>query len=390
MSVLGTNGDVKCVIGLMSGTSMDGVDAAMIYTDGVRITRIGPSLTLPYTDDVRARIKDGLQLASGCSQGGTVPAQILDLERELTDWHGHAIEELLAVTGQKASTVDLVGFHGQTLTHQPEGGWTWQIGDGGRLAGFTGIPVVNDFRTADVKAGGEGAPLVSLYHAALLERERRHETVAILNIGGVANVSWISFAPNEDSKAAVPEFMAFDTGPGNAMLDDWAMIHIGKPVDKDGNLAARGISHEDMVMGMMASPYFDEKPPKTLDRDDFTIQSVRGLSAEDGAATLTDFMVETIVSAQSHFPKPPEAWYICGGGRHNPTIMRRLRRRLPVLVDPVEVLGWRGDALEAEAFAFLAVRSARGLPLSLPGTTGCKTPTTGGVLHRPTRSPFRG
>jgi anhydro-N-acetylmuramic acid kinase len=386
MSVLGTNGDVKCVIGLMSGTSMDGVDAAMIYTDGVRITRVGPSLTLAYPDDVRARIKEGLKIASGCHEGGPVPAAIKDLERELTDWHGNAIEELLAVTGQKASAVDLVGFHGQTLTHRPDRGWTWQIGDGGRLAGYTGIPVVNDFRTADVKAGGEGAPLVSLYHAALLERERRHETVAILNIGGVANVSWISFAGDGGD----PEFVAFDTGPGNAMLDDWAMIHTGKPMDEDGNLAARGISHEEMVVGMMASPYFDERPPKTLDRDDFTIQSVRGLSAEDGAATLTDFVIETIVSAQSHFPKPPEAWYICGGGRLNPTMMRRLRRRLPVLVDPVEVLGWRGDALEAEAFAFLAVRSVRGLPLSLPGTTGCKAPTTGGVLHTPMRQPFRG
>jgi len=179
--------------------------------------------------------------------------------------------------------------------------------------------------------------------------------------------------------------MAFDTGPGNAMLDDWAEIHTGEPIDKDGNLAARGISHEEVVMGLMASPYFDEKPPKTLDRDDFNIQAVRGLSAEDGAATLTNFVIESVVSAQSHFPAPPEAWYVAGGGRHNPTMMRRLRRRMPVLVDPVEVLGWRGDSLEAEAFGFLAVRSQRGLPLSLPGTTGCDAPTVGGVLHQPRR-----
>jgi len=385
MSVLGETGDVKCVIGLMSGTSMDGVDVAMIYTDGVRIERIGPSLTVAYPDDVRERIRSGLDIAAGCVEGSDVPAVIKDLERELTDWHGHAIEEVLSVTGQKADDVDLVGFHGQTLTHRPDRGWTWQIGDGGRLAGYTGIPVVNDFRTADVKAGGEGAPLVPLYHAALLLRERRHETVAILNIGGVANVSWVSFAGESD----VPQLVSFDTGPGNAMLDDWAKIHTGQACDMDGSLAARGISHEEVVLGLMATPYFDETPPKTLDRNDFSIQSVRGLSPEDGAATLTDFIVESVVSAQSHFPAPPEAWYVCGGGRLNPTLMRRLRRRMPVLVDPVEVLGWRGDVLEAEAFAFLAVRSVRGLPLSLPGTTGCNAPTTGGTLHKPTRALFR-
>lgn len=365
---------------------MDGVDAALIYTDGVSISRIGPSLTVSYSAEVRERIRTGLDMASSFVPGSPMPAEIKDLERELTDWHAHAVEELLAVTGQRPKDVDLIGFHGQTLTHRPDRGWTWQIGDGGRLAGHTGIPVVNDFRTADVEAGGEGAPLAPLYHAALLKRDRRHKTVAILNVGGVANVTWISFAEDEEN----PAIVAFDTGPGNAMLDDWAQIHTGEPVDTDGVLAARGISHEEVVMGLMATPYFDEKPPKTLDRDDFNIQSVRGLSAEDGAATLTDFVVESVVAAQSHFPLPPEAWYVCGGGRLNPTIMRRLRRRLPVLVDPVEVLGWRGDALEAEAFAFLAARSERGLPISLPSTTGCKEPLTGGQLHKPQRRPFGG
>jgi len=386
MSVFGEAGTTKCVIGLMSGTSMDGIDAAMIYTDGVTISRLGPSLTVSYPDDVRGRIRAGLDFASSFAKGSEIPEQILELERELTDWHAHAVEELLKVTGQTAADVDLIGFHGQTLTHRPDRGWTWQIGDGGRLAGRTGIPVVNDFRTADVDAGGEGAPLVPLYHAALLKRARKHETVAVLNVGGVANVTWVSFVADPEN----PEIVAFDTGPGNAMLDDWAQIHTGKPCDTDGILAARGISHEEVVMGMVASPYFDEQPPKTLDRDDFNIQSVRGLSPEDGAATLTDFVVESVVAAQSHFPSPPSAWYICGGGRLNPTLMRRLRRRLPVLVDPVEVLGWRGDALEAEAFAFLAARSERGLPISLPSTTGCKEPTEGGELHKPQRRVFGG
>ena len=379
MSVLGDPGEIKCVIGLMSGTAMDGVDAAMIYTDGVRISRLGPSLTISFPADLRERIKEATKIAYGCASAGDAPESIRELEREITDWSAHAVDELLAVTDQKPKDIDLVGFHGQTLTHRPDRGWSWQIGDGGRLAGKLGIPVVNDFRTADVAAGGEGAPLVPLYHAALLGRERKQDTIAILNIGGVANVTWISFAKDENN----PEIVAFDTGPGNAMLDDWAQIHTGTPYDVDGNLAARGISHEQVAVGLMASPYFDETPPKTLDRDDFNIQAVRGLSPEDGAATLTDFVVESIVSAQSHFPSPPQAWYICGGGRHNPTMMRRLRRRLPTMMSPVEVLGWRGDAMEAEAFAFLAARSVRGLPISIPATTGCAEPTVGGVLHKP-------
>ncbi|MFC3050957.1 anhydro-N-acetylmuramic acid kinase [Kordiimonas pumila] len=385
MSFFGETGEIKCAIGLMSGTSMDGVDAAMIYTDGVRVERLGPSMTIPFPSDVRDRIKEGMHVAAKCGSKNDAPEVIRLLEQELTDWNAHAVEELLAITGQKKKTIDVIGFHGQTLTHRPDRGWTWQIGDGGRLAGRTGIPVVNDFRSADVAAGGEGAPLVPLYHAALLKRARKHKTIAVLNIGGVANVTWVSFANSDDE----PEVIAFDTGPGNAMLDDWAEIHTGKPCDTDGNLAARGLNHEEVVMGLMASPYFDEMPPKTLDRDDFNIQAVRGLSAEDGSATLTNFVVETIVSAQSHFPRPPEAWYICGGGRQNITLMRRLRRRLPVLLDPIETIGLRGDAIEAEAFAFLAVRSRRGLPLSIPSTTGCKEPTCGGVYHVPLMANFK-
>ncbi len=191
---------------------MDGVDAALIYTDGVRVERLGPSLTLPYTPEMREQIREGLRLATSCTNNTPVPEAIKQLEQDLTDWHGDAVEELLTVTGHKPDEVDVIGFHGQTLTHRPDRRWTWQIGDGGRLAGRTGIKVVNDFRTADVAAGGEGAPLVPLYHAALLARSRRQDVVALLNIGGVANVTWVSFKNNP----AEPEIIAFDTGPGNA------------------------------------------------------------------------------------------------------------------------------------------------------------------------------
>ncbi len=383
MVKIGDPGEIKCAIGLMSGTSMDGVDAALVYTDGVRVDRLGPSLTLPYSAEMRDALKEAIHLASASAVPVDTPAEIKLIEQELTDWHAEAVGELLSVTDQNADTVDLIGFHGQTISHRPERGWTWQIGDGGRLAGQTGIKVINDFRTADMTAGGEGAPMVPIYHAAQMAKASRQKTVAVLNLGGVANVTWLSF----EDDLADPQIIAFDTGPGNAALDDWAQLHTNDSFDKDGNLSARGISHEEVVMGMMASSYFDDPPPKTLDRDDFNTQAVRGLSAEDGAATLADFIVESIVAAQSHFPKPPEAWYVCGGGRHNMTLMRRLRRRLPVLVDPVEVLGMRGDALEAEAFAFLAVRSERGLPLSYPATTGCEKPTSGGTAHMPKRRP---
>ena len=379
MADSGNPGEVKCAIGLMSGTSMDGVDAALVFTDGVSVERLGPSLTLPYSSEMREALKEAIRIASASAVPVDTPAEIKLIEQELTDWHAEAVFELLSVTGQKAESVDLIGFHGQTITHRPDRGWTWQIGDGGRLAGQTGIKVINDFRSADMRVGGEGAPLVPIYHAAMFARSQRHKTVAILNLGGVANVTWLSF---EDS-GAEPKMLAFDTGPGNAVLDDWAQLHTNKNYDEDGNLSARGISHEEVVMGMMATSYFDDPPPKSLDRDDFNTQAVRGLSAEDGAATLADFIVESVVAAQSHFPTPPEAWYVCGGGRHNATLMRRLRRRMPVLVDPVEVLGMRGDALEAEAFAYLAVRSEKGLPISFPQTTGCSAPTTGGVAHLP-------
>ncbi len=375
MAGLAEKSDIKCAIGLMSGTSMDGVDAAIIYTDGHKVERFGATITLEYPQEVRDRIRAGLDEAYNAVSAESPSPLILALEAEITDWHIKAVKQLLQEAKLEPADVDVIGFHGQTMTHRPDKGWTWQIGDGTKLANETGIAVVNDFRTADVANGGEGAPLVPLYHAALLASSSKHETVAILNIGGVANVTWISVSDD------IPQIIAFDTGPGNAMLDDWAKIHTGNQCDIGGELAARGCAHEEVVVGLMSSPYFDEQPPKTLDRDDFNIQAIRGLNAEDGAATLTEFMVESVVAAQSHFKKPPEAWYICGGGRLNPTIMRRLRRRLPVLVDPVEVLGWRGDALEAEAFAFLAVRSVKELPLSLPETTGCSEPTCGGRLH---------
>lgn len=370
---------VLCVIGLMSGTSMDGVDAALLYTDGETIQRIGAALTIPYPQDIREGLKAAIIEASSAAAKNSPSKAILAIERQITDLHAEAVVELIGKADIAASDVDAIGFHGQTIAHRPDLGWTWQIGDASRLASATKIPVVHDFRSNDMKHGGQGAPLVPLYHAALLSRDRRHDVIAVLNIGGVANVTWASF---EDDPAN-PKIIAFDTGPGNALIDDWVEIHTGDSYDKDGLHAARGSVHQDVLMNLMASPYFDENPPKALDRDDFNGQAARGLSLEDGAATLTEFMVQSIVASQEHLPKPPEAWYVCGGGRLNKTFMRNLRRRLPVIVDPVEVVGWQGDAIEAQAFGYLAARSIKGLPLTLPTTTGVSSPTTGGTLVKP-------
>ena len=269
--------------------------------------------------------------------------------------------------------VSLIGFHGQTILHRPEQRWTWQIGDGALLARLTGIPVVNDFRSADVRAGGQGAPLVPLYHAALV-RESKSLTppIAMINIGGVANVTYVGR----------DEILAFDTGPGNAPIDDWAHRHTGKPVDEDGALARRGKVDDRVLTDMLDRDFFLRVPPKSLDRMDFNTDAVEHLSPEDGAATLSAFTAASIARAREHFPEPATTWIVMGGGRLNPKLMEELRARVNAPVLSAEDAGWRGDFIEAEAFAYLAARSRKGLPLSLPTTTGVGQPISGGKFHR--------
>ncbi|HXJ00053.1 MAG TPA: anhydro-N-acetylmuramic acid kinase, partial [Micropepsaceae bacterium] len=279
---------------------------------------------------------------------------------------------LLQQAGLKPDAIAYIGFHGQTILHRPAERRTWQIGDGAALARATGIAVVNEFRLADVAAGGQGAPFVPLYHLALTARMAR--PLVVVNIGGVANVTFIG--TNGD-------ILAFDTGPGNGPLDDWALDHTGEAVDRDGKLARAGRVNEAILGAMLRHPSFSQTPPKSLDRLDFSVDPVKGLSAEDGAATLTAFTAAAIARSREHMPEVPKAWIICGGGRHNPALMNQLRARLSGKVLTAEDAGWRGDTIEAEAFAYLAVRSVRGLPLSLPSTTGVPTPMPGGRLHRP-------
>lgn len=366
------------VLGLMSGTSLDGIDLAVIDSDGERVTGFGPALTVPHLPATRAACREASRLAAAWRPGDTVPAAITDAEARITEAHRLAVRHFLEVTGEQG--IELIGFHGQTIAHRPAERLTWQIGDAQGLADAFGLPVVGGMRLADVAAGGQGAPLVPLYHRALVLSSSLHPgaggPIAILNLGGVGNVTWI---------AGDAEPVAFDTGPGNALIDDWALRHTGIPVDRDGALAAAGRVHQDVLAALMDHPYFDLAAPKSLDRDDFTLAPVRGLSPADGAATLTAFTAASVAAARAHFPAPVERFLVTGGGRLNPTLMAMLRERLGVAVEPVETLEWRGDSLEAEAFAFLAVRSLKGLPLSVPGTTGVPRPLTGGQTFRPSR-----
>jgi anhydro-N-acetylmuramic acid kinase len=354
-------------MGLMSGTSLDGVDAALLITDGERIIEHGPAATFSYPADFRKRLRALL--------GRKPDPPWRPVIQELTDRHAGAVASLLATAGLQASAIDVIGFHGQTVWHRPERQCTLQIGDGARLAAMTGISVVDDFRSADVAAGGQGAPLAPLYHAALAGALEK--PLAVLNVGGVANLTWIGVVPPE------PNLLAFDTGPGNALIDDWVSAKTGRPFDEAGQLAANGRADDDRVSTWLRHDFFFRRPPKSLDRDDFrsALGAIRTLSTADGAATLSAFSARAVASALLLLPSPPVRLLVCGGGRHNPVLMRMIADATGAPVDPVEAVGWRGDFLEAEAFAYFAVRSLRGLPLTLPTTTGAPGPLTGGRLH---------
>jgi len=349
-------------LGLMSGTSMDGIDAAIVETDGGRVTAFGPATTTPYDDTLRDRIRAVLGDAS------PDPA----IGRGLTDAHAACIEALLSQHPKYKNKIQIVGLHGHTVLHAPAEGVTVQIGDGPRLAARLGIDVVSDFRTADVAAGGQGAPFAPLYHRALCDDI--DGPVVVLNIGGISNVTWID-GPDTDP-------VAFDTGPGNALLDDWITSTTDMPYDINGQLSSTGTVDSATLARLLDNPYFAAPPPKSLDRLDFNIDAVHGLSPEDGAATLARFTCETVVSNLRQLPISPVRILVTGGGRKNPTLMAGLSELSGVPVAPVESVGWDGDAIEAQAFGFLAVRSLRGLPLSVPSTTGVPVPTTGGRLHQ--------
>jgi anhydro-N-acetylmuramic acid kinase len=357
-------------IGVISGTSMDGIDAALIVSDGATRVEPGPAATFPYPERVAAALR--AVVADPAEAEKPQP----DLGREVTDAHVAAVEAFLTRFAVRRECVALVGMHGQTILHRPRARLTRQLCDGDRAARRLGIDVVCDFRTADMAAGGEGAPLAPVYHAAVAAKIER--PLVMLNWGGVGNVTWLG---------ADGGIIAFDTGPANALIDDFLLRRRGLSLDEDGALAASGSVDAEALAAMMSDPYFDRRPPKSLDRNHFArfAELVGGLSDADGAATLSAFTVEATAAALRHVPAPPKRWLVAGGGRRNLYLMRRLANRLQVPVEPIEAIGFDGDALEAQCFAYLGLRSRLGAPLSFPTTTGVPKPVTGGVFWPATR-----
>ena len=357
-------------LGLMSGTSLDGVDAAELVTDGVAITEFGRTAFAPYPEGKRALIRQGL---------GTWPETAPALGARI----GEAVDAGHGAIATEFPESELIGYHGQTLNHAPGQGRTYQAGDGAALARISGRPVVWDFRSADVASGGEGAPLVPVFHFALARYLGLSRPVAFLNIGGVANVTWVD--PSRDRPEDLGALVAFDTGPGNALIDDLMRERTGADRDEAGGLASRGQVDERLLDAWMGHAYFDRPAPKSLDRNAFhaCLEDVAAMADADAAATLTEFTARAVAASVRHMPQPPERWLVCGGGRLNRTLMACLARRTNVATETVEAVGLDGDMLEAQAFAYLAVRVRNGLPTSFPSTTAARLPVCGGRISFP-------
>jgi anhydro-N-acetylmuramic acid kinase len=362
-------------IGLMSGTSLDGVDVALIETDGKQIKAFGPTGYRPYTERERSVLRQALaEAAVYMPHRDARPGTLAEAERLVTLAHAEAVAAFNAQNHIAAEDIDIVGFHGQTVLHRPDRKLTVQIGDAKALAKAIHIPVMHDFRAADVEAGGQGAPLVPVYHRALAQSLGREGPIALVNIGGVSNVTYI------DGDTLI----ACDTGPGNALLDDFMFRLTRQSFDCDGQMAAQGAPDEAWVARALELPFFALPPPKSLDRNDFAGLNLSEVLPADGAATLTAFTAAAIARIAPLLPEPPKSWIVAGGGARNHTMMRMLRQRLaPATVEAADALGWSSDAIEAQAFGFLAARGMKGLPLSYPATTGVSMPMTGGIIARP-------
>lgn len=363
-------------LGLMTGTVLDGnIDIAMLRTDGEAIDSFGPYRLAPYKPELRTLLEETLAIARDWNFEGPEPEIFARAERELTRAQAEAVAAFIAEAGFRPGDIGAVGFHGQSVLHRaPQPGRigaTRQLGDGALMHEILGIPVVYDFRSADIAAGGQGAPLAPVYHRALLSGIGARGDTAVLNLGGVANLTWWDGADS---------IIAFDTGPANAPINDFVKAHGHGDMDRDGALALRGQVDEARLAELLKHPYLSAPAPKSLDRFDFSYHMADGLDLETGAATLTAFTVGAVGKALDLLPQRPDRLIVCGGGRHNPAIMQMLNQRLGVNSVPAEAVGWRGDAVEAECFAFLAARVLRGLPISFPTTTGAPHAMTGGRI----------
>lgn len=367
------------ILGFMTGTSLDAVDMAILETDGETITAFGPAGERKLSVGTRALVLAATTSALAWPSGTPEPASFAPAAQAIGEEHVRAATGFLAEVGVDPASLDLVGFHGQTVLHEPPGpqraeGRTVQLGDAGIVARALGLPVAFDFRTADVAAGGQGAPLAPAYHGALVAHSRLTGPVAVLNLGGVGNITLV----REDGA-----LQAFDTGPANGMIDLLVQDRTDQRLDLDGALARAGVVDEAVLAAYLAHPYFSTHGAKSLDRFDFSLDPVAALSLEEAAATLTAFAAQAVALGVARCQVRPNQLIVCGGGRHNPVLLNEIRDRVGVPVLTAETVGWRGDSIEAEAFAYLAARTARGLPISFPGTTGVPAPMTGGRIVRP-------
>ncbi len=370
-----------CAIGLMSGTSMDGIDVAMLRTDGRDLVERGPSLFVPYDAAFRRCIEAALETARAIARRDERPGDLGDLEKELTRRHARAIDHFVSGPAGAWGRPELIGFHGQTVLHRPDEALTVQLGDGALLARKTGLPVVYDMRANDMVFGGQGAPLAPAYHAALArslpEPFAGKYPVVFVNVGGISNITYVPGSGDP---------VAFDTGPGNTLIDQWVDREGGVPFDAGGAIASEGGVILTVVECYLGNPFFEKGGPKSLDRNDFTLALAEGLELSDGARTLAAVSAEAILKSTDHMPDKPKLWIVCGGGRKNPHIVGDLRagaQRNGAEVLVAEDAGLNGDATEAEAWAYLAVRSRQNLPLTFPTTTGCREAVSGGVLAAP-------
>ena len=370
---------MRTAIGLMSGTSLDGIDVALLRTDGESIVERGPSLGRSYDAAFRRRLQGALETAKAIKDRTERPGDLGEIERELTLRHAEAVRALLTENNLAAADIDVIGFHGQTVLHRPNDALTVQLGDGGLLADLTGIDVVYDMRANDMLHGGQGAPLIPAYHAALAAglAQARGKAVVFVNIGGISNLTFIDSGDNR--------IVAFDSGPGNTLIDQWVEAHAGIPYDQGGMIASEGRVDADLAARYLGHAFFTDPVRRSLDRNDFRPPQGRDASLEDGARTLAHVTAAAILRSARHLPERPKLYVVCGGGRLNRVIMDDLAALAQIEgaeVVAAEAVDLNGDSMEAEAWAYLAVRSLFGLPLTFPGTTGVKTPVTGGLLRK--------
>ncbi len=353
---------------------MDGIDLALVKTDGMSLVENGPWASVAYTTAQRTILRQAIDQAVNLSDRNARPGVLAAAEAMITAAHAQITSEFLAAGNIKAGDIDVIGFHGQTVLHRPQDKLTVQLGDGAALAKILKIPVVYDMRAADIAAGGQGAPLVPVFHQALVVAAKLEGPVAVINLGGVGNITYIDGDANP---------IAFDTGPGNALIDDEMRLRFGLDYDENGRIGGQGQVNQSALSALLAHPYFKAALPKSLDRNTFSRELVVGLADQEAIATLTAFTAGSLSAAAKLLPKPPVLWVIAGGGALNHSLISMISNRVSAKVIIADDLGWPAQLLEAQAWAYLAVRSLKGLALTFPTTTGVRIPMRGGIVSSP-------